>query len=336
MGQRDAATPLISCGALSHRLVPLSLAVMSAVAFGTSGPLAKPLIDAGLRPLEVAWLRAAGAAVLLLPVAVRSVAVLRTHPVLVIGYGVLAVAGVQATYFAAVARIPVAVALLVEYLAPVLVLLVVRFVFGRRVPRIAVAGAVVTLVGLAAVVEVWNGLRFDPLGLLAAVLAAVCLASYFLLSERGTSARPAALLAWGLLTGTLVLTVVARPWNAQWSVLGGAVDMALFEASGGTLALVLIVVGTVLAYLTGIAAVRGLSAPIAAIVATLEAVVASAMAWALLGETMTAVQIGGGVIVLVGASLAQLGTDVPGGAEVPINPVEPVPDVAQDGSSVRR
>ena len=263
--------------------------------------------------------------------AVRRVAGLRTHWVLVVGYRVFAVAGVQATYFDAVSRIPVAVALLVEYLATVLILLVVRFVFGRRVTRLAVAGAAVTLVGLAAVVEVWNGLRFDPLGLLWAVLAAVCLASYFLLSERGTSARPAALLAWGLLTGALVLTAAARPWEARWSVLRGTIDMGLFEASGGTLALILIVVGTVLAYLTGISAVRGLSAPIAAIVATLEAVVASAMAWALLGETMAAVQIGGGVIVLVGASLAQSAADVPGRAEVPINPVEPVPDVAHGG-----
>lgn len=334
MGQCHAApplTPLVSCGTVSHRLVPLSLAVVSAAAFGTTGPLAKPLIDAGLRPLDVAWLRATGAAVLLLPVALRSVAVLRTWPVLVIGYGVFAVAGVQATYFVAVARIPVAVALLIEYLGPVLVLLVVRFVFGRHVTRVAVAGAVVTLLGLAAVVEVWNGLRFDALGLLSAGLAAVCLASYFLLSERGTSARPAALLAWGLSIGALVLTVVARPWDARWSVLRGTVDMALFEASGGTLALVLIVVGTVLAYLTGIAAVRGLSAPIAAIVATLEAVVASVLAWALLGETMTAVQIGGGVIVLVGASLAQRSAEEPGRAELAINAIEPVPEVPRGG-----
>ncbi|HSK90991.1 MAG TPA: EamA family transporter [Euzebyales bacterium] len=290
---------------MSRRLVPLGLALVSAAAFGTAGPLAKPLITAGLGPLDVAWLRVVGAALVLAPATARHADAIRRWPAMVIGYGLLAVAGVQAAYFAAVARVPVGVALLVEYLAPVLVLLFVRFVVGRAVPRAAAAGAAVSLVGLVAVVQVWQGLRFDPLGLALALLAAVCLASYFVLSERGDAAEPGALLGWGLLVGALALTVVARPWEAAWSVLAGPVTFGSGEVPAMALAATLVLVATVVAYRTGIAAVRRLSAPVGAVVASLEVVVAAAMAWVLLGEAMSVAQVVGGVLVLVGAALAQ-------------------------------
>lgn len=308
-----------------RRLVPLGLALVSAAAFGTSGPLAKPLITAGLGPLQVAWMRVAGAAVLVLPMAVRHRSVVRTEPALVVGYGVLAVAGVQAAYFGAVSRLPVSVALLVEYLGPTLVLVVARFGLGRRVPRAAWVGAAVTLLGLAAVVEVWAGLQFDPLGLALALLAAVCLASYFLLSERGDGADPVALLGWGLVAGALVLTLLARPWTAAWSILTTPIPLASHEVPASMVAFGLALIGTVVAYLAGIAAVRRLSAPVAAVIASLEAVVASAMAWGLLGEAMSRPQVIGGAVVLLGAGLAQVSTEPPDRVGTAANPVEPVP-----------
>lgn len=298
---------------------------MSAAAFGTSGPLAKPLITAGLSPLQVAWLRVAGAAVLLLPLTVRDRHLVRAEPLLVVGYGLLAIAGVQAAYFGAVSRLPVSVALLVEYLGPTLVLVVTRFGLGRRVPRAAAVGAGVTLLGLAAVVEVWAGLRFDLLGLLLALLAAVCLAAYFLLSDHGDVADPAALLGWGLVVGALVLTVLARPWSAAWSILDTPIMLASAAVPASLLAFGLALVGTVVAYLTGIAAVRRLSAPVAAVIASLEAVVASAMAWGLLSEAMSGPQVIGGFIVLLGAVMAQVSTELPDRAATAANPVEPVP-----------
>ncbi len=97
--------------------VGIGLALVSAVAFGGSGVAAKPLIEAGLDPLHVVWLRVAGAALVMLPLAVRHRGLLRRRPGLLAGFGLLAVAGVQACYFAALSRIPVGVALLVEYLA---------------------------------------------------------------------------------------------------------------------------------------------------------------------------------------------------------------------------
>ena len=76
------------------RGVGLGLALASAAAFGGSGVAAKPLIQAGLDPLPVVWLRVTGAALVMLPLAVRHRALLRRHPALLAGFGLLAVAGV--------------------------------------------------------------------------------------------------------------------------------------------------------------------------------------------------------------------------------------------------
>ncbi|MGC0209519.1 EamA family transporter [Streptomyces levis] len=291
----------------------LGLALLSAVAFGGSGVAAKPLIEAGLDPLHVVWLRVAGAALVMLPLAVRHRALLRRCPGLLAGFGLLAVAGVQACYFAALSRIPVGVALLIEYLAPALVLGWVRFVQRRPVTRAAAVGVVLAVGGLACVVEVWSGLRFDALGLLLALGAACCQVGYFVLSDQGSDAGdeapdPLGVIAYGLLVGAAVLTVVARPWTMDWSVLTGTARMDGTPVSALVLLGWIVLVATVVAYVTGVISVRRLSPQVAGVVACLEAVIATVLAWVLLGEHLSAPQLAGGVIVLVGAFIAQSST----------------------------
>ncbi len=280
------------------------------MAFGGSGTAAKPLIEAGLDPLHVVWLRVAGAALVMLPLAVRHRELVRRRPALLAGFGLLAVAGVQAFYFASIARIPVGVALLVEYLAPALVLGWVRFVQRRPVTRAAAVGVVLAVGGLACVVEVWSGLSFDALGLLLALGAACCQVGYFVLSDQGSEAGEAApdplgVIAYGLLVGAAVLTVVARPWGMEWAVLGGTVRMDGAPVAAWLLLAWVVLIATVLAYVTGVVAVRRLSPQVAGVVACLEAVVATVLAWVLLGESLSAPQVVGGVVVLVGAVVAQ-------------------------------
>ncbi len=297
----------------------LGLALASAVAFGGSGVAAKPLIEAGLDPLHVVWLRVAGAALVMLPLAVRHRSLPRRRPALVAGYGLLAVAGVQACYFAAISRIPVGVALLVEYLAPALVLGWVRFVQRRPVTRAAALGVVLAVGGLACVVEVWSGLGFDALGLLLALGAACCQVGYFVLSDQGSDAGdeapdPLGVIAYGLLVGAAVLTFVARPWSMDWSVLGGTASMDGTSVAAALLLAWIVLIATVLAYVTGIVAVRRLSPQVAGVVACLEAVIATVLAWVLLGEHLSAPQIVGGVVVLAGALIAQSSTPSKGSA----------------------
>ncbi|WP_030418672.1 EamA family transporter [Streptomyces sp. SCSIO 75703] len=292
------------------RGVGLGLALVSALAFGGSGVAAKPLIEAGLDPLHVVWLRVAGAALVMLPLAVRHRGLLRRRPGLLAGFGLFAVAGVQACYFAAISRIPVGVALLVEYLAPALVLGWVRFVQRRPVTRAAALGVVLAVGGLACVVEVWAGLGFDALGLLLALGAACCQVGYFVLSDQGADAGeeapdPLGVIAYGLLVGTAVLTVIARPWGMDWSVLGRTASMDGTPVAAGLLLAWIVLLATVLAYVTGVLSVRRLSPQVAGVVACLEAVIATVLAWVLLGEHLSAPQILGGLVVLVGAFIAQ-------------------------------
>src|SRR5262245_51694934 len=110
----------------------LLLALASAALLGACGPFGKALIEAGLPPAPAVWIRIAGSAVVLLPVAVLTGrlrwSVVAAHRPALLAYGLLAVAGVQGFYYLAVARLPVGIALLLEYLAPVLIVLWVRFV----------------------------------------------------------------------------------------------------------------------------------------------------------------------------------------------------------------
>ncbi|MCX5395725.1 DMT family transporter [Streptomyces sp. NBC_00102] len=300
------------------RSAGLGLALASAFAFGGSGVAAKPLIEAGLDPLHVVWLRVAGAALVMSPAAWRHRNLLREQPALLAGFGLFAVAGVQACYFAAISRIPVGVALLVEYLAPALVLGWVRFVRRRPVTRAAAFGVLLAAVGLACVVEVWSGMRFDPLGLVLALAAACCQVGYFVLSDHGSpdnvrnggGARrepphPVGVIAYGLLFGALLLTPAARPWGMDWSVLGSSARMNGHEAPAWLLLAWVVLLATVLAYLTGVVSVRLLSPQVAGVVACLEAVVATVLAWVLLGERLSGPQLIGGLVVLAGACVAQ-------------------------------
>ncbi|WP_351234644.1 EamA family transporter [Streptomyces sp. NPDC002133] len=302
------------------RSAGLGLALASAFAFGGSGVAAKPLIEAGLDPLHVVWLRVAGAAVVMMPVAWRHRDLLIRKPALLAGFGLLAVAGVQACYFAAISRIPVGVALLVEYLAPALVLAWVRFVQRRPVTRAAALGVVLAVGGLACVVEVWSGLSFDAVGLLLALGAACCQVGYFVLSDHGGEGEdapdPLGVIAYGLLIGALVLTVVARPWGMDWSVLGGSASMGGTAVPAVLLLGWIVLIATVVAYVTGVISVRRLSPQVAGVVACLEAVIATVLAWVLLREHLSAPQIFGGAVVLVGAFIAQSST--------PKSPSEPV------------
>ncbi|MFD9356094.1 DMT family transporter [Streptomyces sp. NPDC060031] len=299
----------------------LGLALVSAVAFGGSGVAAKPLIEAGLDPLHMVWLRVAGAALVLSPLAWRHRDLIRRKPLLLAGFGLVAVAGVQAFYFASLSRIPVGVALLLEYLGPSLLLGWIRFVQRKPVTRAAATGAAVAVVGLACVVEIWAGLSLDLVGVLLGVAAACCQAFYFVFADQGTDGDdvpdPLGVIAYGMIVGALVMTVIARPWQIDWQILGSDAAVGDLTVPAPVLLGWVVLIATVFAYLTGVVSVRKLSPQIAGVVACLEAVVATVLAWVLLGEHLSTPQIVGGALVLGGAFIAQTSRPTPPGAADP-------------------
>lgn len=289
----------------------LLLAVISAMCFGFSGPLAKSLIDAGLTPLQAVWVRLAGAAFVLLALTgmfkPAALVVPRHRLRFVVMYSLVGFAAVQAFYYGTVARLPVGIAVLLEYASPVLVLAWVRFVRRVRLPRAAALGAMLAVGGLACVAEVWRGVHLDGLGLVLGLGTAVCAAVYFLLSQdAGEDIHPLGALTWGLIGATLVLAPLARPWQLSWGTFATEFVMGDWRLPASLAAGWLVLVGTMVAYATGIAAVRRLTAPVAATIASLEVVASIAIAWVLLGQSLGPAQLLGGAVVLVGALLAQL------------------------------
>ncbi|MEV4806584.1 EamA family transporter [Nonomuraea sp. NPDC049421] len=296
------------------RYAGLALAFVSSCCFAFSGPMAKYLIAAGLAPIEAVWTRMAGAGLLLVAVLAllrpRALRIPRSMLPFVGLYAIMAVAGVQALYFVAITRLPVGIALLLEFMAPVMVVAWVRVIRKVRLARAAYVGAVVAVVGLGIVVEAWQGLRLDALGLLLGLLAGACCAGYFLMNDSfSDEIDPLGLIAWGMTGAAVVLIPFARPWDIPWSAF-----TATASPEGGFALPVLgaylwmVVVATVVAYILGVNAVRRLSAAVGATVASLEVIFGAVVAWALVGETLGAFQIVGGLIVIGGALLAQTAT----------------------------
>jgi drug/metabolite transporter (DMT)-like permease len=287
------------------------LILVASFCFGTSGVLAKPAMDAGLSSQQVASVRISVAAlVLLIAVAVVRPGLLRVRRTdlrLLAGYGLVGVAGVQLFYFASVARIPIGIAMLLEFTSPVLVALWVRFVRRTILPAQMWVGTVLALVGLAMVAQVWEGLRLDVIGLLAGIGAALCSAAYFLLGERGmTTLTPVGMVTWGMVAGAVVVSVIAPPWGVSVDQLGAGASLGGWRVPVWALLVACAVLSTAVAYVLSISALRYMPANVISVLALCEPVVATALAWVLLGQTLTAVQIAGAAVLLSGATLVQL------------------------------
>ncbi|MGI5273635.1 EamA family transporter [Nonomuraea sp. CA-218870] len=309
------------------RYAGLAMAFVSSLCFAFSGTMAKYLNAAGLAPLEAVWVRMAGAGVLLLAVLAvvkpSALRIARSRLPFFAVYAVVAIAGVQSLYFAAITRLPVGIALLLEFMAPVIVVAWVRFVRKIRLARAAYLGAVMAVAGLAIVVEAWQGLRLDAIGLGLALLAGACCAGYFLMNDSfGDDIDPLGLIAWGMIGAAVVLAPISQPWNLPWDAFTrtaspvGGTPLPVLVAY-----LWLVVVATVIAYILGVNAVRRLSAAVGATVASLEVIAGSIVAWLLLGQALGAYQIVGGLIVLSGALLAQTATIV---RQTPVDLAAPV------------
>lgn len=295
----------------------VALALGSSLAFGTSGPFGRALLDAGWSPGAAVLVRVSGAALVL----ASAVAVLRRSelravlqaPRTLLVYGVLAVAGVQVCFFTAVQTLSVSVALLLEYLAPVLVVGFVWWRTGRRPGPTTLAGGALALSGTVLVLDVTGNVRVDPVGVLWALAAAVCLACYFLVLGRGGADRldPVALAAAGLVVGAVVVAVAGllgalpvRFGSATTELVGRSVPAWLPV-------LVLVLVSTVLAYAAGAAGLARLGATAGSVLGLAEVVFAVLASWLLLDQVPAPVQVVGAAVVVGGVLLAQVTSTEP-------------------------
>jgi drug/metabolite transporter (DMT)-like permease len=315
----------------------LTLAVLSAATFGTSGAFASSLIGAGWSPAAAVITRVAvAAAVLTIPALIQlrgRWSMLRRGAGRAAAYGLVAVAGCQLFYFNAIERMPVGVALLLEYLAAVLVVGWLWLRHGQRPRRLTVVGAAVAIAGLAMVLDLGGSAKIDPVGVMWGLLAAVGLAIYFLLgAATDDEPLPPIVMAWaGMCVGAVALAALGWIGVLPVTARMGSVGFLGHRVSWVVPVLGLSLVAAVIAYVAGIGAARRLGAKLASFIGMAEVLFAILFAWLLLGQLPSAVQFLGGAFILAGVTLVRTDELKTGPAAGPPGSPAPVPELADAG-----
>ena len=289
----------------------LGLALLSAATFGTSGPFASSLLDAGWTAGAAVTVRVVIATLALTVPALLALrgrfGELRRSSGTVTIYGVVAVAGAQLGYFNAVQHLSVAVALLLEYSG---VLLVVGWMWarhGHRPGRLTALGGLGALVGLALVLDLLGSHGVDPIGVLWGLGAAVGLAVYYVVSSHNEDALPPIVVAWGgLAVGAVALLLAGAVGVLPLAASRTDVVLASRHMSWLVPVLGMSLLAAAFAYVAGILGARLLGARVASFVGLTEVLFAVLFAWLLLGQTPRPVQLAGGVLVVLGIALVRL------------------------------
>lgn len=297
-------------------LLGYGLYLAATLLFAINGSVVKAILQSGVTATSLSEVRATGAFVILLVIVAvvrpRALRIRRNEWKLLLAYGVIGVSMTQYLYFVALERLAIGIALIIEFTAPIFVVLWVRFGRHQQVRSSVWVGLALSLSGLALMAQVWQGLSLDLLGVAAAFGAALALALFYVIGEhqrRGDTPRDAlSLTMWGM-GGAALFWAVVQPWwifpwasyTAMSAPLGGTGPSLPIVALTGWM----VVLGTVVPFTLAIASLAYITAAQASIVGITEPLIASLVAWAVLGEILTPVQIAGGITVLVGVYLAE-------------------------------
>jgi drug/metabolite transporter (DMT)-like permease len=279
-----------------------------------NGTVSKAILSSGLSSLRLTEVRSAGGAVGLGLVLVltrpQSLRVTRGELPFLAVFGIVGLGLVQWFYFLAIHRLEIGIALLIQYLAPVLVALYARFVAREHVRRRIWVALILAVGGLSLVVDVWGGVSLDGFGVAASLGAAVTFALYILLAERAVGRRdPLSLLWWGFLFATVFWAVIEPWWSFPGKLVGEKVELdgtlLSTELPVWVLMLTMVVAGTIVPFGLLVGALRHITATRVAIAATWEPVAGALVAYAWLGESLSGLELAGGALVLAGILLAQ-------------------------------
>ena len=328
----------------------LVVALIAALTFGASGAIIKPLFEAGWSPAAAVAARVLTGGIVLLPIALLALrgkwGAVWNNRWRILAMAGIGVAGTQLVYFAAIQRIPVGTGILIEYMAPLL-LVAVAWVMTRRVPKVVVlVGSVVALVGLVLVVAPSGGASLDLLGVIFALAAMVGCAGYYVIAARPSNGLPTvALASFGLVLGGLMLLAAGAIGIVPFTTSTVNVTMFGSEVAWWVPLIIVGVFSTAIAYYTSIAASEMLGSRLASFVGLLEVVAATFYAWLLLGEQLGIPQLIGGALILAGIAfvrsekkdnLAEVATSADLSAETPAEVATSVKDQAAASVSASR
>lgn len=283
--------------------------IFGAFMFAFNGIVSKLVLASGLSAWRLTQVRCTGAFIILLAyVLLRGGTTLKTSKAEIpwlAAYGVIGFAAVQVGYFIAIARMHVSIALIIEFTAPIWIVLYIRFIRKKFVPKLMWLSIGMGFLGLLLVAQVWRGMTLNGIGVIAAFLDAFALATYFLLGEKlGAQRSTDTLTVWGLGFATLVWAIFTPLWDFPINVFTEKINLlgtfSKYELPGWVLILWIITMGTIVPYISILHGLKQLSAATSSVIGMLEPVIAGAFAWWWLGETWTFVQLVGGLVVIAG------------------------------------
>jgi drug/metabolite transporter (DMT)-like permease len=291
------------------------LVLGGATLFGVNASVSKVVLATGMEPARLTALRCTGAALGLLLVlkTVRptSLRIPRAEIPKLIVLGLSGAALLQWLYFIALDRLPAAIALLLEFTAPLMVAVFSAVVLRVHIGRQVWLALGLALLGLALVAQVWKDVGLDLVGVLAALGAAAFLATFHLLGKHMLETRDPLVLSFWMFAISSVFWAALQPWwdfepsvlTETTSMLGRLAEYSIPVWLG---VLWVIVLGTLAPYGLEVAGLRHLPATTTGIVSMIEPVVAAAVAWLWLEEALNGVQLLGGLLVLTGVGLVQV------------------------------
>jgi drug/metabolite transporter (DMT)-like permease len=322
-------TTLAAPSVTTHRrpALGLGLVVLGASLFILNAGVSRVALRAGVDPAMLTTIRITGTAVLL---AVFAAFFRRTalRPPrgrlawLLLVHGLVGVAGLQWTYFVAIDRLPVGMALLLEYQAPILVAVWARVVQKEQVLGRMWVGLALAVVGLAAATGIWQGLAFDVVGIVAGFGAAVCFATYFLIGEHGVGLLdPWRVILWAFVVAAIAMNVISPITDLDTGLLDDVVPLLgrldEFAAPVWLLLVWVMLPGTLVPFAVELVALRHLSATTVTMVAMLEPVGVAALGWVWFHESLGLVGTLGCLAVVAGIVLAQTARRAPVVVEPP-------------------
>jgi drug/metabolite transporter (DMT)-like permease len=218
-------------------------------------------------------------------------------------FGVFGLALVHFAYFKTISLTGVATAILLEYLAPVVVLIFSVTLLRERLTWALPAAVALSVTGCALMVGAigGEGLRVSPAGLVWGLASAVLFAGYTLMGRYAAGRfAPWTLLAYGLGAASLFWLV---PLGGPARIVALLTDWRALAAVG-----VMALVSTVIPFGAFLVALHHIEATKASVTSTFEPVLAGVAAWFLFGEHLTLLQIGGGLLVIAAVLVSQART----------------------------
>jgi len=296
-----------------HPTLGVFFALTAAVLFGLNASTTKVIIQTGMSAEQVVFIRSLSAfALALIWALISNRSSLRVSRKLIprlILLGIVGVGMLQWTYSLAVVKLPVGIALLIEYTAVLWVPIIALVFFKEKVTSKIWIGAALVLGGLAVVAQIWNT-ELDPVGIFFGFAAAASLTTYFITGERVQRILPTNVtMVYGMGIATVFFLPFANWGEFDFSRLSGSIDlMGNLAGTSAPLWVMLIwlgIMGSFLPMAFSYLALRHLSATIVGIIATSETVLAFAFALLWLAEVISLTQALGGIVVVVGILIAQ-------------------------------